>query len=177
MTLLQLQQLCLSQLGEDEEDLPEFEKALTTYINEAYTALCHSAYHPHHRQYITLINNQFDINQLTYDVVRIAGIHAPAPLGFVKYGNTVQVDDGGQKLTQVQVLYEYTPPLLEQSDQQPVLPQGFHTALADWATARMLGTGTRTRQARAEFFLLRFYEAKSRINAQNTGEKLINQFR
>lgn len=176
MTFAQLKLLALNQLGEDAEDLPEYGQALGIYLNEGYAALCQSAYHPEHSEEVSLTGGAFELSQLSRTPVRILSVAGPHPVRFYQQGDTVRVQTGGPDISQVRVRYEYAPPPMAGDDDEPILPQGVHTALADWATARVLGTGSRTRQARAEFFLMRYYEAKGRISAQHAGEQLLNQF-
>lgn len=176
MTFAQLKLLALGQLGEDAQDLPEYEQALGTYINEGYAALCQSAYHPLRSMEVALTGSEFSLALLAPVPMRILHIHGAFPLRFIQTGDTVRVFTGGLQTDRVRVTYEYLPPPMAQPDDVPVLPEAAHTALADWATARVLGTGSRSRQAKAEFFLMRFYEAKGRLTPQGAADRLYNQF-
>ena len=66
---------------------------------------------------------------------------------------------------------------LTQEDDEPAFhSERLHGILADWATFRILGTGSAARQNRAEFFSARFMQGMSRVDRAGSAQLIHNAY-
>lgn len=62
--------------------------------------------------------------------------------------------------------------LADEADEPAFGSERLHGILADWATFRILGTGSSSRQNRAEFFYARFMQGLSRVERTGNSEQI-----
>jgi hypothetical protein len=175
MNLKRLLTRVLAQLNEDV--LEDDRRALAVaYVNEAYDEMMRM-YRPHID--VTLLVPEDGVVPLSLLGARTGRVLSVRKgIGEVPF----DVDELGIRLTggegAVIARCRYNPaPLVEDGD-VPELPESFHGALADYATYRMMGTGGRARQQRADMFFSRYLTRKSQIapEGQRWRDRIVRKF-
>ena len=168
----------------DEDFLAEDARALAlSYMNEAYADLM-KVYRPY------------------IDVIAVAedGIVTREGLG-AHVGRVLRARGGGMEWTvresveagaaggdagcievggsgRVALRCRYVPEELEADGDEPELPAGYHGALADYATTRLMDNGGRTRQQRGEMFYARYLQRRATLAPESAAwrDAVINKY-
>lgn len=177
MTLKEIMELSLRLMMEDvdEDTLTEFRPLLTSVINDAYLDICKFKYVPSKTEDIKLNDGAFNLSDLGSTVNEIID---------VKYGDKqlqFNVQDKvcsvlSMKDETVTVRYSYIPPKLIEDNDEPILPEEYHTCLADYATFRALGTGSSARQTRALFFFDVYIRKANKIERMDKSDTIENKY-
>ncbi|NLG25046.1 MAG: hypothetical protein GX558_06795 [Clostridiales bacterium] len=157
MTRAAIRARALEQAGEPEPLTGALLDALNGYIDEGYLALCADGL-PETRQ-IEVSGGLAAIDELAVREVLSVFDALGGARAFALGGGYLRVTPDGTYA--VRLLASPTP--LAQDGDQPALPEEFHGALADYAAWRLLSTGGRAQQLRAQHYAQCFELAKSRF--------------
>ena len=177
MTLKEIMELSLRLMMEDVDDdtLTEYGPLLKSVINDAYMDICRFKYVPTKSENIALSDGAFNVLNLSEtlnDIIKI------------KYGDKelpFNIEDGVCSVFSltdetVSVRYSYLPPVLSADTDVPIIPEEFHTALADYAVFRALGTGSSARQTRALFFFDIYVRKANKIERMDKKSTIENKY-
>ena len=177
MTLKEIMELSLRLMMEDvdEDTLTDFRPLLTRVINDAYIDICRFKYVPIKNEERTLTDGTFELSNLTSTVNEIINI---------KYGDKelpFHAEDGrcsvfSVKNETVTVRYSYLPPEMSEDNDEPIIPEEYHTCLADYAVFRALGTGSSARQTRALFFFDVYIRKANKIERMDKIKTIENKY-
>jgi|GEM_PF-1404857 len=177
MTLKEIMELSLRLMMEDVDDdtLAEYGPLLKSVINDAYMDICRFKYVPTKSENITLSDGAFNISELSETLNEIIKIeYDDKELPF-------NIEDGVCSVfllrdETVFVKYSYLPPALSVDTDVPIIPEEFHTALADYAVFRMLSTGSSARQTRAMFFFDIYVRKANKIERMDKSGTIKNKY-
>lgn len=173
MTLLEIIQCTLINLGEDTdaETVNEYKQGfgLVEHVNTGYMQVCERNYRPCRVERVLLdADGCFLPSGLSSTVLFIEGVYPEGGAGkgapkahYALPDSKVRVLNARNE--NVDVAYRYLPCVLENDTDVPLFPERFHDCLADYATYRVMGTGSVIRQQRAQFFLAEFERKRQMI--------------
>ncbi len=165
MNARELIKLTLSNINEDTDDttVNEYREKVLQAVNQGYCEVIRSRYRPAATEEMPLTGGKFSLGSLLKKCMRVDTVTS---LQGVPLFYTINAETVVTVLTDeptVQVTYRYMPEPLAQDTDEPEMPMDQHACLADYAAYRMLGTGSRARQLRGDFFLAAFLRALARI--------------
>lgn len=166
MTLAQIMELALRQLDEDISDIAEFDTLFCAYANEGYATAQSKWYHP--RETIIFQTDENGCAPIdTKNIVHVLQLHNDA--GF-KVPFCVSPDRkyfrARLKEEELYALCEIRYPRLENPQDEPLLPEHVHGALADYICYRHLLNGNAAKQQRAQMYLMQFERAMRELPSQ-----------
>lgn len=177
MNALELIKLTLSNMNEDTDDttVSEYREKALQAINQGYAEVARSRFRPAVTEEVALTNGKFALGLLQQKCMRVDAVASTqgVPLFF-----TINAESVATVLTDepsVQVAYRYMPEPLAEDTDIPLFPDDQHACLADYAAYRLLGTGSRARQLRGDFFLTAYLRALGRIQPTGCERELIAQ--
>lgn len=146
------------------------------YVNEAYRIIARDYYRPYAIEQIVLDENGgFDSETLSKKLNEVLAvsrtkealesgngaraIYDPLDIAY----NPFTSSDIGEPGETVWVKYSYFYPDMAEGETIPSLPEQYHALLADYATYRYMSTGNQDKQARAQFFWMRWMEEISKV--------------
>ena len=135
------------------------------YINEGYETIVNRKWKPYAVEQVKLdANGDIDPSLLSkpcFDVLSV-GLTRDDAAGVLKVAPQInplnQSFSSGESFgvglpnQVVWVKYQYSLPPLTQDSDMPLLPEQYHAAIGDYATWRLLSTGSADKQSRANFF-------------------------
>ena len=165
MNLKELMILTLRNYDEepDETAIQEYRERMTAAINEAYLDICQEKLQP--TKEITVVVG--DDGKIAKTALPAAFVRPTAILtsqgGRLAFrqtieGLTVYCHKGAAKM-----IYIYTPTLLSGDNDVPVIDSQWHWCLSDFATWRLMCSGSRARQLRGEAYLNQYLRAIGHI--------------
>lgn len=168
MTLAQIELLALRQLDEDPQDIGEYETVFRAYANMGYGIAMREYLKP--RAMRTLTTDENGRAALDGDITRVVRVtdEAGMPVRFRAdgMGHAIVTDERERGLSALcEVIY---PQMCRETD-EPMLPEDFHAALADYICYRHLSSGSLAKQSRAKFFQDSFYRRMSALRAEGMG--------
>ena len=172
MTLSQIIAQALRQLGEDPQDVSEYEEAFRIYANMGCDIAVREYLKPRREMCLELDEDGrapvvgFIINR----VIRLEdedGRDVAFDLAGDGRSLTVWRDDLKDKT--VRMLCEVSYPPMEDGEDEPQIPEYAHAALCDYICYRHLSSGNLAKQSRAQFYRNSFYQEMNRIRPQGMG--------
>lgn len=172
MTLSQIIAQALRQLGEDPQDVSEYEEAFKVYANMGYDIAVREYLKPRRGMCLDIDGNGRApvVGVIVNRVIRMTdedGRDVAFDLAGDGRSLTVWRDDLKGKT--LRALCEVSFPLMEDGEDEPLLPAYAHAALADYICYRHLSSGNLAKQSRAQFFKNCFYQEMNRIRPQGMG--------
>ena len=172
MTLSQIITQALRQLGEDPQDVSEYEESFTIYANMGYDIAVREYLKPRRILCFELDENGYAPVRgcIISKVIRLTdkdGHDAAFDLAGDGRSLTVWRDD--LKNQSVTALCEISFPPLEEGEDEPQIPEYAHSALCDYICYRHLSSGNLAKQSRAQFYQTSFYQTMNRIRPQGMG--------
>jgi len=154
MTLSEIRARTLEQAGELEPLPGALNEVLLHYINEGINALC-----PDGALHSMQLSASGGAATLPEGVLAICSVSDALgrDVPFRASGSAIYLSPDGAYTARLMIA---PTPLLDLSD-APALPEAYHGALADYAAWRLLSTGGRAQQARAEHYHQAFLLQKS----------------
>ena len=172
MTLSQIIAQALRQLGEDPQDVSEYEETFKIYANVGYDIAVREHLKPKRMMCLSICEDGcapvpgYIVNR----VIRLTdedGRDVAFDLAGDGRSLTVWRDDLKGKT--LRALCEVGFPPLEDGEDVPQIPEFAHAALADYICYRHLSSGNLAKQSRAQFFQNCFYQEMNRIRPQGMG--------
>ena len=165
MTLREIMQLTMANLGEDTDDytLEEYRQdyALVQRINEGYVEACSQAFLPKTIEAVSLSEQSLvDLEDLEYALLSLDGIYADEEGGHV-YSFSAQGESE----------YTYLPQMLEKDTDVPAFAVHYHPALADYAAYRILiaSAGNAAKRQSALLLYDRFQRSIAALKRERDG--------
>ena len=181
MTLLEIIERALINLSEDTDadTVEEYkdEYGIVGYINQAYFAIVENDWKPYKTATVTLdADSMLDFSDIS-DLREIISIKSGEILPIVEYGEASdKIKVHTTPLSAVVVKYYHTTVPLASDTDEPVFPLQYHDALSDFATYRILITGSLTRQQRAQAFYIDYAKKRGEVReAASKRLKIIHQ--
>lgn len=177
MNTKQLIELSLLHLGEDTdaETVTEFRPALLCALNEGYSEIIRAKIRPVAKEDVALTDGKFGMDALEKDCIGINRVLSKdgVNLPFTISGGIVDTHSLQPAAT---VEYAFMSPALAEDADVPVFAADKHHALADYAAYRLMGTGSRSRQIRGEFFFENYLRACTRIGEEYAPPSITNKY-
>ena len=172
MTLSQIIAQALRQLGEDPQDVSEYEEAFKVYANMGYDIAVREYLKPRREMCLDIDGNGRApvVGVIVNRVIRMTdedGRDVAFDLAGDGRSLTVWRDDLKGKT--LRALCEVSFPPMEDGEDEPLLPAYAHAALADYICYRHLSSGNLAKQSRAQFYQNSFYQEMNRIRPQGMG--------
>lgn len=179
MTLREIMQLTMANLGEDTDDytLEEYRQdyALVQRINEGYVEACSQAFLPKTIEAVSLSEQSLvDLEDLEYALLSLDGIYADEEGGHVysfsaQGESAVRVDAPAG--SEVWMEYTYLPQMLEKDTDVPAFAVHYHPALADYAAYRILiaSAGNAAKRQSALLLYDRFQRSIAALKRERDG--------
>ena len=172
MTLSQIIAQALRQLGEDPQDVSEYEEAFKVYANMGYDIAVREYLKPRRGMCLDIDGNGRApvVGVIVNRVIRMTdedGRDVAFDLAGDGRSLTVWRDDLKGKT--LRALCEVSFPPMEDGEDVPQIPEFAHAALADYICYRHLSSGNLAKQSRAQFFQNCFYQEMNRIRPQGMG--------
>lgn len=179
MTLEQLIQQTLENLNEDtdEDTVLEYRDRIVAFINQAYFEICREKYRPEREMEITTDAQGRILNaQLPEGFLRAVEIRTPNG-ALLRHKRDVKGIAVFGYSGEVIMRYQYLPEEMESDEDTPIFEAGLHYCLADYATWRIMMTGSKQRQTRGEAFYNSYLLAVTKIRPQTgTPLRIIHKF-
>lgn len=163
---------------------------LRSYVNEAYRIITRDFYQPYKLEEITLDESGgFDPESLSETMNEVLAVSLNRDSLESGYGaraiydpldmayNPLSPSYAGNPGDTVWIKYSYFFHALQESMDQPSLPEQYHALLADYATYRYMSTGNQDKQARAQFFYARWLDETRKIKRYGERSWETNRFR
>lgn len=166
-------------MNEDTDDttVGEYREKALQAINQGYAEVIRSRYRPAITEVVPLIGGKFTLGALQHKCIRVDAV---ASLQGVPLFYTINTESVTTVLTDepsAQVTYRYMPEPLSQDTDEPQFPEDQHACLADYAAYKLMGTGSRARQLRGDFFLTAYLRSLTRIQPAGCEvEKIIQKY-
>ncbi|MDP2891589.1 MAG: hypothetical protein Q8O09_00430 [Bacillota bacterium] len=179
MNVSELILLTLAHLNEDNDEATqsEYREKLLAHFNQAYMEIMRCKHRLATSGEVTLADGKFALSSLSKKCIKIDRVEtlSGAPLFFsVNAEGVATVLSDEEKVC---VYYRYLPDALVENGDEPLFPEDQHACLADWATYRVLGTGSRARQLRGDLFYANYLRTLARIPpAGEQAEKIANKY-
>lgn len=172
MTLSQIIAQALRQLGEDPQDVSEYEETFKIYANMGYDIAVREYLKPKRMMCMPICEDGCApvLGYVVNRVIRLTdedGRDVAFDLAGDGRSLTVWRDDLKGKT--LRALCEVSFPPLEDGEDVPQIPEFAHAALADYICYRHLSSGNLAKQSRAQFYQNSFYQEMNRIRPQGMG--------
>lgn len=196
MTFQEILDLAVYQSGSmgSDEGLADLENdaktMLRSYVNEAYNIFTRDFYKPYAIESVALNEGGgFDESALSKPLNEVLAVSETKEGIESGYGARAVYDplnidydpltaqNIGTPGKTVWIKYSYFYPVLEQTTDQPEIPELYHALLADYATWRYMSTGNADKQNRASFFYGRWLEETAKVNRFGEKAYMTNRFR
>lgn len=170
MTLAQIIRQSLLMLGEDPEDVSEFEEMFAVYANIGYQTLMRDYLKP--REMRRLFPSPDGIAPIDgEEIIRVVEVYdiasqAPIPFMLMPDGKAIACDAYGRE---VAALCEIVLPDLKRMSDEPRLTPVYQHALCDYICYKHLSNGNMAKQSRAQTYLRSFYETASKLRPAGFG--------
>ena len=176
MNLKEIIEMALLNLNEDLDDITkaELSETIKTYVNVAYIDIMKNIVKPFYQESVSVKNHVIEFSDFRFVPKNIIAVnYHTSSLDFEISEQTVYV----AKLKDGEVAVKYNTEMhkLINDWDMPEFDEGFHSVLSDYATYRMLLSGSRPRQMRAEPFYREYINGYSRITNKNV-TKIINKY-
>lgn len=172
MTLSQIIAQALRQLGEDPQDVSEYEETFKIYANMGYDIAVREYLKPKRMMCMPICEDGCApvLGYIVNRVIRLTdedGRDVAFDLAGDGRSLTVWRDDLKGKT--LRALCEVSFPPMEDGEDVPQIPEFAHAALADYICYRHLSSGNLAKQSRAQFYQNSFYQEMNRIRPQGMG--------
>lgn len=196
MTFQEILDLAVYQSGSmgSDEGLYDLEHDAQTilrhYVNEAYRIIARDYYKPYKLEQVTLDGNGgFDpsvLSEAMHEILAVSktreglesgmgsrAVYDPLDIAY----NPFSADYVGAPGETVWIKYTYLYNDMDNTTDQPQIPEQYHALLADYATWRYMSTGNSDKQNRAQFFYGRWLDETNKIKRFGATAFTTNRFR
>ncbi|MDL2220081.1 hypothetical protein LJC55_00210 [Eubacteriales bacterium OttesenSCG-928-N14] len=160
----------------DAQTVLEYRDRIVDLMNEAYQELIATRIKPKKSCTVMVGEDGLIQRPLPEDMLQIAELTTTGgmPLRYEMREDGVFVY---HHTGQAQMRYIYMPPYLVEDDDEPDLTDWAHYALSDYATWRLMSTGSRARQVRGEVFLGQYLTTIARLAAVSSrAQQIVNKY-
>lgn len=173
MTLSQIIAQALRQLGEDPQDVSEYEESFTVYANMGYDIAVREYLKPRRSFCVSVDEEKHAPMPGRMIATRIVSLRdenqRDVAFDLDPDGRGLSVWRDDLKGKELRAVCEVQLPPLESGEDEPQLPLFAHAALSDYICYRHLSSGNLAKQSRAQFYQTSFYQTMQRIRPEGMG--------